>query len=98
MVKWVALSPLERDAVSWANEKSSLTGEGAFGERSCCVERRVRLFFHRTAIYEAGSNPKTRNSCRHRQAFAMRAAHATASSREGNSSTRKPPLRDGAHG
>ena len=47
---------------------------------------------------ERGSTPKTRSSCAHRQPFAMRAAHATASSREGSSSTVKPPSSGGAHG
>src|SRR6185369_245188 len=62
----------------------------------------VRLFrgnwserYHRP--YEAGSNPNTRSSWWQRQAFAMRAAHAIASSREGSSSTVKPPLSGGAH-
>lgn len=44
------------------------------------------------------SNPKTRSSWSQRQAFAMRAAHATASSCEGSSSTVNPPLSGGAHG
>ena len=48
--------------------------------------------------HEAGSNPNTRSSCWQRQAFAMRAAHAIASSREGSSSTVKPPLSGGAQG
>src|SRR6266542_3602841 len=45
-----------------------------------------------------GSNPKTRSSWSQRQAFAIRAAHAMASSREGNSSTVKPPSSGGTHG
>ena len=44
------------------------------------------------------SNPKTRSSCSHRQAFAIRAAHATASTREGRSRTVKPPSSGGAQG
>lgn len=47
---------------------------------------------------DRGSNPKTRSSCWHRQALAIRAAHSTAWSREGNSSTVKPPLSVGAQG
>jgi len=47
---------------------------------------------------DCGSNPNTRSSCAHRQAFAMRAAHATASSREGSSSTVKPPSSGGPQG
>ena len=47
---------------------------------------------------DCGSNPKTRSSWSQRHAFAMRAAHATASSREGSSSTVKPPSSAGAHG
>src|SRR5882724_4182165 len=39
----------------------------------------------------SGSNPKTRSSWSHRQALAIRAAHAMASSREGSSNTVKPP-------
>jgi hypothetical protein len=47
---------------------------------------------------DCGSPPKTRNSWLHRQALAIRAAHATASSREGSSNTVKPPSSVGAHG
>src|SRR5262245_26966239 len=47
---------------------------------------------------DCGSNPRTRSSWLQRQAFATRAAHATASSREGSSSTVKPPSSVGAHG
>jgi hypothetical protein len=46
---------------------------------------------------DRGSNPKTRSSWLQRQAFASRAAHWTAFSREGSSSTVKPPLSGGAH-
>ncbi len=52
----------------------------------------------RARSQDCGSNPKTRSSWSQRQAFAMRAAHATASSREGSSSTVKPPSSGGAHG
>src|SRR4026207_262829 len=44
-----------------------------------------------------GPTPNTRSSWGQRQASAMLAAHAIASSREGSSSTVKPPLSGGAH-
>src|SRR6185312_12503368 len=47
---------------------------------------------------DCGSNPKTRSSWSQRQALAMRAAHAMASSREGSSNTVKPPSSLGAQG
>ena len=47
---------------------------------------------------ESGSYPKTRSSWSQRQARARRAAQAMASSREGSSSTVKPPLSGRASG
>ena len=53
--------------------------------------RRTPAPAHRPA-QDCGSNPNSRNSCAQRQARARRAAQATASARDGSSSTVKPPV------
>ncbi len=96
------LSPLvypDRFAVRYVNSKGgirrekdwinvSMVGAGAYVD--------LEGINHRTQ--DCGSNWKTRSSCSQRQDFAMRAAHTTASSREGSSRTVKPPSSGGAHG
>jgi hypothetical protein len=76
-----------------ATSESMLGMRGVLG-RNSGSERCWRT----VRIQDCGSNPKTRNSWLQRQAFASRAAHTTAFSREGSSSTVKPPLSGGAHG
>ena len=45
----------------------------------------------RLASQLSGSYPNSRSSCEQRQALAIFAAHWTAASRDGSSSTQKPP-------
>ncbi|HET8760250.1 MAG TPA: hypothetical protein VFN94_04235 [Nitrospiria bacterium] len=57
-----------------------------------------RVILLGTGAADAAAEEKLRADLDRSQALAMRAAHATAASREGSSSTVKPPLSGGAHG
>ena len=72
--------------------------EGIFTEPAGGATLASAISARGAAAMPAPSSPKTRSSWSQRQALAMRAAHAMASSREGSSNTVKPPLSVGAQG